>query len=587
MNEFLLEARRNLGRIDEFDTVQVVMGNESCDLDSAVSALVFGLYLSRACSGGNGPSKRVATLPLLNIPQSELPLKTEVMFFFNENDIPVDLLIFRDELDVHRLHASGRLALVLVDHHSLPPGDRALAQSVSEVLDHRPRDPHAPPFPPHAPVDLRPVGSCCTLVADRLTATKAGQALLTRQVAMLLFGPILLDTACLSEAAGRATRLDRDVAARLRRRLRLSTPTPSEGGVGAAASEGASQATPLGEEELFGLLVAARANSALALPPRQLLARDLKVVEARVPIASLPMLVEEFADLPDAGAAMESFCSERRFPALLLMGLRIDADTKALQRDIGIFSPRPATPSSNASPTPSAMLAEQLASLLRRSREPPLELEPVRLGKSGAPPPLGLTVFRQGNHRASRKQVLPVVRAHLALAVDDIVGDVGASSSGSVGVLGSSGSLGSAFENRVTAVKTPLRARNGFTSPFGLYRTSSPSRCFSESLRPSPQPLLPQQPAALQLLDYATSDTLRALHRLDPSELVARVESKRSRLRAARERLEREEAGGVVGAVVVGAEGGRVLVMGARCGAEGSTGDIIKTTCDDDDNSNV
>ncbi|XP_071438915.1 exopolyphosphatase PRUNE1 [Hetaerina americana] len=444
MNEFLLGARRNLGRLDEFDSVQVVMGNESCDLDSAVSALVFGLYLSRTTSVGNGPGKRVATLPLLNIPQSELPLKTEVMFFFNENDISVDLLIFRDELDLHALHAGNRLALVLVDHHSLPPGDRTLAQSVAEVLDHRPRDPHAPPFPPHAPVDLRPVGSCCTLVADRLTATKAGQALLTRQVAMLLFGPILLDTACLSEAAGRATRLDREVAARLRRRLRQSTPSPSPSPslsekVGNSIDGEASGAAPLGEEELFGLLVAARANSALALPPRQLLARDLKVVEARVPIASLPMLVEEFAELPDAGAAMESFCSERRFPALLLMGLRIDTETKALQRDIGIFSPRPrpATPSNaasgnsgasaTASPTSSGMLAEQLASLLRRSREPPLELEPVRLGKSGAPPPLGLSVFRQGNHRASRKQVLPVVRAHLASAIDDV--DVGAGSS--------------------------------------------------------------------------------------------------------------------------------------------------------------
>ncbi|KAG8227071.1 hypothetical protein J437_LFUL007408 [Ladona fulva] len=401
-----------------------------------------------------------------------------------------------------------------------------------------------------------------------------------------------MDTACLSEAAGRATRLDREVAARLRRRLRQSTPSPSPSPslsekVGSNTGEGEAAVAPLGEEELFGLLVAARANSALALPPRQLLSRDLKVVEARVPIASLPMLVEEFADLPDAGAAMESFCSERRFPALLLMGLRIDTETKALQRDIGIFSPRPrpATPStaasgnsgasSTASPTSSGMLAEQLASLLRRSREPPLELEPVRLGKGGNPPPVGLSVFRQGNHRASRKQVLPVVRAHLASATNDL--DVSAGSS--VGVLGSS-SIGSAFD-RASAIKQP-RIRNGFTSPFGLYRTSSPSRFSELALRPSPQPhqapaplhLQQQQPqqqaqqGAFPALDYATSDTLRALHRLDPLELVARVESKRSRLRATRERQDREEqtsetGTGTIGAVMLGTEpGGRVVVMG-------------------------
>ncbi|XP_071445918.1 uncharacterized protein [Hetaerina americana] len=121
------------------------------------------------------------------------------------------------------------------------------------------------------------------------------------------------------------------------------------------------------------------------------------------------------------------------------------------------------------------------------------------------------------------------------------------------------------------------RIRNGFTSPFGLYRTSSPNRFSELALRPSPQPhqvSAPIQQQQLQqqqpLLDYATSDTLRALHRLDPLELVARVESKRSRLRATRERQEREEGQaaestgtGTIGAVMLGTEpGGRVVVMG-------------------------
>ena len=68
------------------DPVHVVLGNESCDLDSAVSALCFALVL-------NDSSKVV--LPILNIRREEFPLKTEVSYLLKNVDLDVEALIFR------------------------------------------------------------------------------------------------------------------------------------------------------------------------------------------------------------------------------------------------------------------------------------------------------------------------------------------------------------------------------------------------------------------------------------------------------------------------------------------------------------
>lgn len=95
--------------------------------------------------------------------------------------------VVRDEIDLMSLHNAGCLRLTLVDHHVLPPRDRDLASSVEAVLDHRPPDPAW--SWPRADVTLRTVGSCCTLVAERLLS-QAPQ-LLSPVLAEMLLGTVL------------------------------------------------------------------------------------------------------------------------------------------------------------------------------------------------------------------------------------------------------------------------------------------------------------------------------------------------------------------------------------------------------------
>lgn len=59
-------------------------------------------------------------LPLLNIRQSELVLRSDVVFLLGQNGLSPEILLFRDQLDLRALHRAGRLQLTLVDHNVLP-----------------------------------------------------------------------------------------------------------------------------------------------------------------------------------------------------------------------------------------------------------------------------------------------------------------------------------------------------------------------------------------------------------------------------------------------------------------------------------
>lgn len=62
-------------QIESLDSVCIILGNESCDLDSAVCALVFAYFLEQ--------KQKFASvhLPVLNVAKEDYVLKTEVVYF--------------------------------------------------------------------------------------------------------------------------------------------------------------------------------------------------------------------------------------------------------------------------------------------------------------------------------------------------------------------------------------------------------------------------------------------------------------------------------------------------------------------------
>lgn len=116
MEEFLSGCRRavKVNADQAGPGFHVVLGNEACDVDSMVCALTYAYFLSKTAQG------EMLALPLLNIRQSELLLRSDNVFLLRQVALSPDLLLFRDQLDLRALQRAGRLRLTLVDHNILP-----------------------------------------------------------------------------------------------------------------------------------------------------------------------------------------------------------------------------------------------------------------------------------------------------------------------------------------------------------------------------------------------------------------------------------------------------------------------------------
>ncbi|XP_037082521.1 exopolyphosphatase PRUNE1-like [Pollicipes pollicipes] len=233
------------------------------------------------------------------------------------------------------------------------------------LLDH-----HEPDRPLSDDVTIEPVGSCCTLVAERLFQLNRG--LIDRTVADLLLGTIVLDTVNMSPAAQRVTPKDRLMASFLE-----------------PLSSGESH------NQLFEMLQRAKGDVS-QLSSFELLRKDQKTVEGaglRLAVSSVPMLVKDYVRAPDAVSACNQLCQAAGRDLLVLMGSR--AGGAEFCRDLAVFAVR-------------NDLRDQVCALLEDSVSPCLGLSRV------ASPHPRLVLFTQDNVAASRKAVLPLLRGHVA-----------------------------------------------------------------------------------------------------------------------------------------------------------------------------
>uniref|UniRef100_A0A8D2QVQ9 Prune exopolyphosphatase 1 n=1 Tax=Zosterops lateralis melanops TaxID=1220523 RepID=A0A8D2QVQ9_ZOSLA len=350
---------------DLHQEIHVVMGNEACDLDSTVSALALTTFLLR------------------------------------DRGVPASSLIFRDEIDLGGLHHAGLLSLTLVDHHVLPGADTALEEAVVEVLDHRPLEKdRGPP----CQVTVEPVGSCATLVTERILQGPPG--VLDKTTASLLHGTILLDCINLSPAAGKVTPRDVACVSLLEERF---PELPAR-------------------DAVFGALQAAKFD-VTGLTTEQMLRKDLKVIsndEVVVAISGVFEDLEIFLLRPGLLQDLESFCQSRGYAGLVAMTVSFN-ERHEPTRKLAVYSPQEPLRSTVSQGTglgisgavPSCGLPQnlpiwgpvfsplQLCRALEEATTPSLLLQPLP-----SPWPC-VAAYAQGNAVAARKKVLPILRAAL------------------------------------------------------------------------------------------------------------------------------------------------------------------------------
>ena len=90
----------------------MTVGNESCDLDSIVCALVYAHYKSTS------RSSEEVNLPLLQCLGEHLELNQEATIVFDMLGINISGLLCVTDVSPEKLSASVEFSLVLVDHNA-------------------------------------------------------------------------------------------------------------------------------------------------------------------------------------------------------------------------------------------------------------------------------------------------------------------------------------------------------------------------------------------------------------------------------------------------------------------------------------
>ena len=221
-NDLLSQSRAGKGP----HPVAFVIGNESADLDSITSALLYAYIHS---STPQAIKSNTPIIPLINLPRDQLHLRPELTALLRHADLRPSDLPTTSDLPA-RLHPDSTV-WTLVDHNALH-GElaRLFAHRVSAVIDHHADEGRVPASA--RPRIIAPAASCTSLVVNHSRdawnalaglATSTGLAhhrgeaarvddavdvaTWDAQVAQLAVGAILIDTANLA-ARDRVTEHD-------------------------------------------------------------------------------------------------------------------------------------------------------------------------------------------------------------------------------------------------------------------------------------------------------------------------------------------------------------------------------------------
>ncbi|KAI5211648.1 hypothetical protein AUEXF2481DRAFT_5360 [Aureobasidium subglaciale EXF-2481] len=221
LRAFLTQARASLEKaINHHEKITLVIGNESADLDSITSSIVYA-YLKSITHPAQGPA--TLHVPLLNIPKADINLRPELLALLPHANIEQRHLITLDDLpsltNIKDILLPATTRWILVDHNVLQGKLGAIyADRVVGVVDHHADEGKIPNDTGSEPRIITTSGSCTSLVInhcreawDRLStgtsSTGAAQAqgdtlmedealssLWDAQVAQLALASVIIDT---------------------------------------------------------------------------------------------------------------------------------------------------------------------------------------------------------------------------------------------------------------------------------------------------------------------------------------------------------------------------------------------------------
>lgn len=207
IKKFKMELKNFLKKAKELvesnNIKKIVVGNESADLDSIISANLLAFTYSKM--------NEENIIPLINCNKRDYKLRTESYGLLKRYDIDQNDLIFVDDLDASLLENPKDLQVIIVDHNKLPDNLKAWDDFVVAVFDHH-QD--VGMYKNASPRLFETVGSCATMVARFILENKP-ELYNEEDFAILNISPILVDTINLDPEQKRVTDLDIEITRKL------------------------------------------------------------------------------------------------------------------------------------------------------------------------------------------------------------------------------------------------------------------------------------------------------------------------------------------------------------------------------------
>eukprot|EP00833_Pecoramyces_ruminatium_P002623 jgi/Orpsp1_1/1176655/evm.model.c7180000058459.2 len=225
--QHLQNSKKSLtaGGSDNNKTTTLVLGNETADLDSMISALFYS-YLASITS----KDKNRQYIPLINLNREDFKLKTDCIYpivnYFNSQYKGKEVnyetcsqeLVFRDDITPSVLNSLHSLQIVLVDHNRLCYDfEQLLSQkdyAIESIIDHHIDENKYQPI--HLKI-INMVGSTVSLITQLYQQeSEKNQALfqdkMDTAMAKLFLAPILIDSVNLNREYNRTTDIDENSA---------------------------------------------------------------------------------------------------------------------------------------------------------------------------------------------------------------------------------------------------------------------------------------------------------------------------------------------------------------------------------------
>jgi len=174
--------------IDE--KLNVCLGNVSCDMDSAIGAILLAYYMTNKNEYYKDYGNyEIFWVPVINCPREELRARIDIHHHLKSHGIDINNLIYINDLDLNHYSKNKLLNLALIDHNKLDYSQQAWEESVTFVVDHHV---NLNAYP-EAEKIIEFCGSACSMAFNLIFKDNL-QEILTKEICQFFSAAILIDT---------------------------------------------------------------------------------------------------------------------------------------------------------------------------------------------------------------------------------------------------------------------------------------------------------------------------------------------------------------------------------------------------------